>query len=331
MPRISTEVRKKIIEDFQLNMSQRNLARNYNISLCAVQKLIKRYKLTGKVDDLPKSGRPPKTTMREQRCLIIDAKKDPYLTARQLHTRWNTQNPISIETAKKILQKYGLFGRICAKKPLLSTLHRKTRLRWCRAYKEFTSSQWNEVIFSDECRIGLINQSKKVVRRPINSRYNQRYTMKSLKFQGGSIMVWGAIKSTGERIIKLCPPQLDSAGYQNILNDSLPSIYESTNIFMQDGASCHRSKSTMQFLEDKGIMCLSDWPPQSPDLNIIEPLWGILKNSISAHKPRNEEDLWRFCQEEWQKIPISLIQKLYASILRRIREVIRLKGYSGNY
>jgi len=67
-----------------------------------------------------------------------------------------------------------------------------------------------------------------------------------------------------------CPQLLDPAGYQDILKEGFLGIYNKEFIFMQDGAPCHTSKSTMKFLDQHKICLLYDWPPQSPDLNVIE-------------------------------------------------------------
>ncbi|KAK3532434.1 hypothetical protein QTP86_018076 [Hemibagrus guttatus] len=42
-----------------------------------------------------------------------------------------------------------------------------------------------------------------------------------------------------------------------------------------------------------------EWPSQSPDLNIIEPLWGDLKHAVCARQPRDLQELEAFCPEEW--------------------------------
>jgi transposase len=39
-------------------------------------------------------------------------------------------------------------------------------------------------------------------------------------------------------------------------------------IFQEDNAPCHQSRSTMAFLEEHNINTVP-WPPYSPDLNII--------------------------------------------------------------
>lgn len=50
-------------------------------------------------------------------------------------------------------------------------------------------------------------------------------------------------------------------------------------ILVQDNAPQHKSSYTSQVLRSWGIKVM-DWPPESPDLNPIELVWGNMKNSI---------------------------------------------------
>ena len=119
--------------------------------------------------------------------------------------------------------------------------------------------------------------------------------------------------------------------YEDILNQGLLPIYEPLNIFQQNGASCHRSRYISNYLDERRICLLSDWPSQSPDLNIIESLWSYLKARIEICKPANTEQLWKTCKEQWDRIPTENIKKLYQSIPRRIEEVIKMKGRNTHY
>ncbi len=45
--------------------------------------------------------------------------------------------------------------------------------------------------------------------------------------------------------------------------------------FMQDGAPCHTARAVMNYLRERNVTVL-DWPGNSPDMNPIETLWGIM-------------------------------------------------------
>ncbi len=61
-------------------------------------------------------------------------------------------------------------------------------------------------------------------------------------------------------------------------------------IFQQDLAPAHTAKSTKSWLNDHGVGVL-DWPANSPDLNPIENLWGIVKRKMRNKRPQNADEL----------------------------------------
>jgi len=331
MPQIEISKRTEVIAKLKSGSSQREVSRALKISRGAVEGIWKKYLMHGNVNNVLKSGRPRKTTDRDVRSLVIMSKKDPKLTAPQLMIDWKTEKPVSLSTAKRILRKYGLFGRNAAKKPLLNNKQMKARFQWCRAYSKLDDKFWESVIYSDECRIELFSNKRQFVRRPINNRYNARFTTKTMKHGYKSLMIWGAIRHDGSRMLIKCPDILNSKEYQAVLHRGLFPMYESSHVFQHDGAPCHRSKATVEFLEQAKICLLSDWPAQSPDLNIIESVWSILKRNVSYHKCSTLDDLWSACQHEWSSISDEIIHKLYKSIPNRLNEVIRHKGGNSSY
>ncbi len=70
-------------------------------------------------------------------------------------------------------------------------------------------------------------------------------------------------------------------------------------IFQQDLAPAHTAKSTKSWLNDHGVSVL-DWPANSPDLNPIENIWGIVKRKMRNKRPKNRGSMG-YCQEENEK------------------------------
>jgi len=56
-----------------------------------------------------------------------------------------------------------------------------------------------------------------------------------------------------------------------------------------------------------------------------------LKGRVSGCKPRNIEELWKCCEEQWAIIPDQEIKRLYESIPRRTQGVLRKKGLNTCY
>ena len=141
-----------------------------------------------------------------------------------------------------------------------------------------------------------------------------------------SIMVKGVIRSNRKRVIFRCINNVDWKQYQDILKCQLPKIYTTLYIFQQDGASIHNSASTKHFFRQKTIRCLENWPPQSPDLNIIEGLWSYLKDKVSEKQPKPQDDLWEVAKVSWNQISDETIRKLFCSMPHRIKAVADVRG-----
>ena len=71
---------------------------------------------------------------------------------------------------------------------------------------------------------------------------------------------------------------------------------------MQDGGPCNRSKFTLEYLDRRHICEISDWLAQSPDLNIIEDLWSVLKSRVQKRLSKTSNELWAITKEEWNAI-----------------------------
>ena len=101
---------------------------------------------------------------------------------------------------------------------------------------------------------------------------------------------------------------------------------------MQDNARCHISSDTKLWLQRNEIPVL-DWPTYSPDLNLIENLWGTLTNVVYAEGKQYKKikDLEIAVQLAWRNIQIEQLQVLSMSIPNKINEVILSKGCYTKY
>ncbi len=94
-----------------------------------------------------------------------------------------------------------------------------------------------------------------------------------------SVMIWVTMSSAGVGLLCFLKT-LTAPVYQDILEHfMLPSaeqlFKDADFIFQHDLAPAHTAKSTKSWLNDHSVGVL-DWPANSPDINPIQNLWGIV-------------------------------------------------------
>ena len=101
---------------------------------------------------------------------------------------------------------------------------------------------------------------------------------------------------------------------------------------MQDNAPIHKSKSSIRWFNHREIDLLT-WPPQSPDLNLIENVWGILARMVyeGGCQFYSKAELKKAILSAWNRIEMKYLQNLVSSMPNRIFNVIRLNGAKAHY
>ncbi len=202
-------------------------------------------------------------------------------------------------------------------------------------WRKITVAQWSKVLFSDESKfcISFGNQGPRVWRKSGEAQ-NPCCLKSSVKFPP-SVMIWAAMSSAGVGPLCFLKSTVNAAIYQEILEHfMLPSadkLYGDADfIFQQDLAPAHTAKGTKSWFNDHGVTVL-DWPANSPDLNPIENLWGIVKRKMRDTRPNNADELKATVKETWASIPPQQCHKLITSMPRRIEAVIKAKGAPTKY
>jgi len=189
---------------------------------------------------------------------------------------------------------------------------------------------WKSIIFSDESKFNLYASDGKYKRWVLESERGESCNLaKTIKYGGGSVMVWGCFTYHGVGELVFIDGTMDAAKYVNILANNLLPLYANSNVsdlvFQQDNDPKHTSGLAKTFFSRNNINVLK-WPSNSPDLNPIENLWAIIKRRLHGIIPQNKEDLKRIIMVEWNKITSKICQNLVLSMSKRAMMCYRNKG-----
>ncbi len=290
--------------------TQKVIAKEAGCSQSSVSKHINR-----EAKGRKRCGRKKCTSNRDKPHPGEDCETKPIQNVGEIHKEWTAAGvSASRTTTHRHMQDMGFSCRIPCVKPLLNNRQRQKRLDW-------TAAEWSKVMFSDESKfcISFGNQGPRVWRKRGEAQ-NPRCLRSSVKFPQ-SVMVWGAMSSAGVGPLCFLRSKVNTAVYQEVLEHfMLPAadhLYGDADfIFQQDLAPAHSAKATSTWFKDHGIPVLN-WPANSPDLNPIENLWGIVKRKMRYARPNNAEELKATIRATWALITPEQCHRLIDSMPRQ--------------
>ena len=314
----------------------REIARKLKISIHAVHYSLKRKEATGSNGDRKRSGRPKTTSPAEDKYIRVSSLRNRCLTCPQITADLNNtrEMPVCSSTVRRRLCGAGLMGRVASRKPLLKEKNRKKRLAWAKKHKDWSLEQWQKVLWSDESKFEVFGSKRRTyVRRRKGEKMLPQCIKPTVKHGGGNVMVWGCFGAGKVGSLHRVEGILNQHGYHSILQrKAIPSgkrLIGEGFVFQQDNDPKHTSRLCRDYLkkkEEKQVLEIMDWPPQSPDLNPIELLWEELDRKVRKTCPTSETHLWEILQKAWQGISSDSLNKLTNRMPRVCRAVIAVKG-----
>jgi len=248
--------RSVIVAPAKKKLSYSATAWRVGCSKASVGKTLKLFDETGRVFSRQRSGRPRRTTRRDDIAMLKAIKKQPFLSASDVKKEVPCVK-VSLRTVRRHLcDEFNLRSRHAARKPLFNSKQVTKRLHFCRKYMNWTTAQWSRVMFSDEIMFCQFGTHLNRVRRPADMRYNRRFTVSIMKHPQ-KIMIWGCFLAKGRGSIFFIKPNetVNAKKYIVILDAKLPtvmSIHRAT-VFQQDGAPSHTAKVVRKWFKDKKL------------------------------------------------------------------------------
>ena len=299
-------------------------------SLCL---LIKKYRLTGSVAD-HRTVKPPKK-LKDEHYRFIDEcmATDDELTATNLLAMLKEKYPslnVSESTVKRARVELGWAAKKTRYGAMISENNQEKRVEWCKERLETGDTDFDDVIFSDECTVQLESH-----RRITFYKKGQpvRYKMKAK--HPPKVNVWGGISSRGATKVAVFTGTLTATRYVDILEAALlpflETVYPDGHRFQQDNDPKHTSHYARDFIEDKEINWFKT-PAASPDLNPIELIWHALKDYLrNEYKPKNLADLKAGIKSFWASLTPETCKKYISHLKKVIPKVIEVDGGPSGY
>lgn len=335
-PSLSPTKRVQIVTLRGEGYSERQLAAKFKCSKTAVHQALARYQETSTYRDKQRSGRPRVTSARDDSLMKRMVIRSPSSSLSKIKAALGQAGTaVSGSTvSRRLSNEFGLKSRKPAAKPRLTPVMKQKRLDFAQKYKDWTIADWSKVLFSDESTLVQFNTRKRQIRRPVGKRYDERYTVMTMKHPP-SQMVWGAMSAMGTSGLFFLEKNTTMNGekYKKLLQDKLilHMRVHQCSVFMHDGAPCHRSRTVKDFLNQANVTVL-DWPGNSPDLNPIENLWTVLKDKVADKQPACLESMIAAIKATWVlEITPTYCRTLIESMPRRLMAVIKNKGGHTKY
>lgn len=241
---------------------------------------------------------------------------------------------VSYYCVRTALRNAGFSRRVARRKPPISEKNRRARLAWAIEHVGWTMEQWKKILWSDETWVNGDRHTKTYVTRRAGEEWDPTCIVERWQRRKGW-MFWGCFHGRIKGPGLFWEKEWGSINEESYRAHIVPLIdgwihlhADQELIFMQDGASSHSARGTIQDLLERGVVCMK-WPAYSPDLNPIEMVWNKMKDWIQdqyedtliTYNPLREA-----VAAAWEAVEEDYLEELLATMPARCQAVIDADG-----
>lgn len=370
MPKATDEVKRhRILHLFEKHQNVTKVARDLGLSPPTVRKWLRRFEQTGQVHCIRGTGRKSVITELVARQAIEMLLSGKYSgaqeVANELHGRGLTTEALPIHRttltrhAKSVSKSMGASIKAVQTAPQkeLSAQNIAKRLQFC---KRNLMRSWRNVMFTDRKKFYFLYPGVKV-NKVAWIRVGQKRKMPKVNHAMcvnlyAGITPFGMTKphlvaGTSKMNVDFKNKKgvkarnITAAEYEHVMDSTL--LKEGARLFMAHGVSSwvfqqdndptHKIPSTKAITawNKKGTGCrislLPDWPPNSPDLSLIENVWAYVQHHVNRSGCKTFPQFKERVIMLVENLPKRVIDNLYRGMRSRLVECIEKNGDKTHY
>jgi transposase len=361
MPKaVSLRQRIEIVLGWSKGIPYRDIAEAQGVSKSAVAHWVAEWTSGGNMEEKPRPGRPAVLGAVAKRFARIQLKKPGFggldRAARVLHSHAHTATVIHKSTLSRMLKQRAMMHPtrlVPDRRPpayTLTALDKERRLQFAVANE---SRDWSSVMFTDRKRFYFRYPGSKVARvqwheqgckrqvfKPTNPQCVNVYMGITKYGTTTAIQVAGSSKHKSPYSTKkgTAARNITAAEYQDVLlHHLLPKgqgVMEGAGHrrwwFQQDNDPTHRLAGdhilTFRAFAKGTCHLLPNWPPHSPDLNLIENIWADVQADMNEKGCKTFAAFHKRLMWALDHVPKEKLAEAFNGMATRIKETIRLGG-----
>lgn len=153
MVKVTPTTRGRIKQMHLNNKNNTEIGRELDLARETVRHIVSKGEQRGTYHSQRSTGRPRKYSEPKRRQILLDIKKNPFLSFQSIAIN----NNASQTTVRAIADENHIHRRVMKRKPHLKQHHIAARRAWARAVKE---QNWKGVIFTDETSMEMGEQRR---------------------------------------------------------------------------------------------------------------------------------------------------------------------------
>jgi transposase len=365
MVRLSIMDRSKIVMLYEQTLKYSLVAKRLGHTIRTVKRWVTRYQASNTVISKKPPGRPrllsEAAAKHAVELLLSDKHSGCHSVASELHKHGLTKVEVHRVTLSRNAKAHARqAGAPIApvtglpKKQLTSDTKKK-RLSYCQAMQ---GKSWGNIMFTDRkkflfrfpgCKVKRVQWVKQGEKRTANMVNHPmclnvyagltKFGMTACHLVAGTSKQATMFKNKKGEAAK----NITSQEYKEVVTKTfLPEgkrIFSTQGIsswtLQQDNDPTHK-KAAIAALEawnkeESGVLLLSGWPPNSPDLSPIENVWAWAQQEVDAIGCKDFEEFKAAVLKTLSNVPSRIVNSLFASLPKRISQCMALDGDKTKY